>query len=160
MNDKPENEETVTPEVDYNPKKKRKKKKKKRKMFVSSLLTHGKSTRSFLRTRGNHEGGREDGMDPNYEYRYIRKTATDIGRRRDEGWEVVDNTNKEITGPQHDNDTTIGTHDLVLAKMPKELHNKVKYVAGARSRQRITGAMSFDGSEDDGKTGITFAEEQ
>ena len=78
MNEEPENtnenEEPVAPEVTEAPKKKKKKKKKKREMHVSSLLTHGKSTRAFLRTRGTHEGGREDGLDPNYEYRYIRKT--------------------------------------------------------------------------------------
>lgn len=140
--------------------KKKKKKKKKKKIRVSSLLTHGSSTRSFLRTRGTHEGGREDGLDPNYEFRYIRKTAVDIGRRHDEGWDLVDNSDQSIVGPNNDNDSTVNTHDLVLAKMPKEMHDKVKLVAGVRSRERITGAMDFEGSEDDGKTGISFAEDQ
>jgi hypothetical protein len=167
MNDEPENTEaeedettSLTASEANEVVKKKKKKKKKKKIRVSSLLTHGNSTRSFLRTRGDHEHGREDGLDPNYEYRYIRKTAVDVGRRYDEGWDLVDNSDKSIVGPNHDKDTTVNTHDLVLARMPKEMHNKVKLVAGAISRQSITGAMNFDGSEDDGKTGISFAEDQ
>lgn len=163
MTNEPENEiteEENTTEVEKVVVKKKKKKKKKKKMRVSSLLTHSNSTRSFLRTRGNHEGGREDGLDPNYSYRYIRKTAVDIGRRRGEGWDVVDNSDGSIEGPCHEGDTKVGTHDLVLAKMPKDMHDQVKRVAGDVSRKRIEGAMAFDGSEDDGKTGVRFAEDQ
>lgn len=164
MNEEPENNEEEKKDTTLTAsevvKKKRKKKKKKKKIRVSSLLTHGNSTRSFLRTRGNHEGGRVDGLDPNYEYRYIKKTAVDIGRRYDEGWDLVDNSDNSIVGPNHDGDATVNTHDLVLAKMPKEMHDKVKLVAGAISRKSITGAMNFDGAEDDGKTGVSFAEDQ
>jgi hypothetical protein len=83
-----------------------------------------------------------------------------MGRRKDEGWEPVDNSDGSITGPNHDGGSQVGTHDLILHRMPKDHHSEMKSIAGDISKQRVTGAMDFDGAEDDGKTNISFADDQ
>jgi len=77
--------------------------------------------------------------DPNYHYRFARKSDMAIARHKFNGYEVVDSTSDEVRSILTDStkmrkgadvDTTIAVGDLVLMRIPRE-----KYEENMRRRE-------------------------
>lgn len=69
--------------------------------------------------------GKEDG----YRYRYINKTADNVAKKREEGWEIVNGLSSDrvqATDSHRINDgkqmtSVYEKHDVILARIPEEI---------------------------------------
>ena len=99
---------------------------------------------------GEYEPLKVDNKDPNYHYRWLRKERLNMDRKtRFLGYEVVQGSPEK--GVSKDNtplktgasvDTTVEVGDLVLARIPKELHEEYRKRNKAKIDALATGVTA------------------
>ena len=118
----------------------------KKKAQTKSVKTHALDTPKYLDV---HK--KQDGM----AYRFVKKTAGDIGRRKLDGWEVVDGNKPDAPlGPNYDGSSQIGTEDLVLMQTPVENRDRLRAAPIERQRRRMEGTVGEEAGLD-GNTKIS-----
>ena len=118
----------------------------KKKAMTSSVKTHAADTPKYLDVHKK---------DPSKAYRFVRKTAQDVGRRQMDGWVIVNNEgDNSPLGPNYDGSSQIATDDLVLMETSIENRDALRARPIARQKRRMEGTTDVE-AHLDGRTKIT-----
>jgi hypothetical protein len=117
----------------------------------SGVKTHALDTPKYLDLHKKKSG---------MAYRYVKKTAQDIGRRKMDGWVITDGSaDNAPLGPNFDGSSQIGTDDLVLMETTIENRDMLRSRPLERQRRRIEGTTANDPGMDPGMSDTKISTE-